>query len=99
MTIPQYGMDFYVGNVDGYLAIANIPFENTRNNSLAPMFVNKDAALCIDLPSLDLLSPAAPSYGLKVDVNMQGSEGKAEISLPGAKYPVLETILATIYGE
>ncbi len=99
MTIPQYGMDFYVGNVDGYLAIANIPFENTRNNSLAPMFVNKDAALCIDLPSLNLLSPAAPSYGLKVDVNMQGSEGKAEISLPGAKYPVLETILATIYGE
>lgn len=99
MTIPQYGMEFYVGNVDGYLAIANIPFENTRNNSLAPMFVNKEAALCLDLPSFNMLSPGGPEYGLKFTADMQGSEGKAELSLPGAKYPILETILAAIYGK
>lgn len=99
MTIPQYGMEFYVGNVDGYLAIANIPFENTHNNSLAPLFVNKNAALSFELPTLKVFSPAAPAYGIKVAVDMQGSEGKAEISLPGARRPILETILETLYGE
>lgn len=99
MVIPQYGMQFYVGNVDGYLAIANIPFENTRENSLTPLMLNKEASLCVELPSLNDMIPYGPEYGIKLIADMQGSEGKAELSLPGAKYPILETILTTIYGE
>lgn len=99
MTIPQYGMEFHVGNVDGYLALSNIPFENTRQNSLAPMFVNKDAAMTLEIPSLQLFSESAPAYGLKIKVEMGESEGKAEISLPGAKLPILETLLNTIYDK
>ncbi|MCM1137710.1 MAG: hypothetical protein NC221_03250 [Duncaniella sp.] len=99
MVIPQYGMQFYIGNVDGYLAIANIPFDNTRQNSLAPIMVNKEAALCVELPSLNNLIPYGPEYGIKLTADMQGSEGKAELLLPGATHPILETILASIYGE
>ncbi len=97
MVVPQYGMNFYIGNVDGYLAVSNLPFENTRKNSFAPMFVNKEAAATLEIPSLSVLSAGAPTYGIRLTVNMEGSKGNAELSLPGAKAPILETILTTIY--
>ena len=93
MVVPQYGMNFYIGNVDGYLAVSNLPFENTRNNSLAPMFVNKEAAATVEIPSLKAISAGAPSFGVKLTINMEGSKGKAELSLPGSDKPILETIL------
>lgn len=97
MVVPQYGMNFYVGNVDGYLAISNFPFDNTRQNSLAPIFVNKNAAAAIEIPSLQMLSSGAPSYGVMLTVGVEDSKGNAELSLPGSDKPILETILNSIY--
>ena len=97
MVVPQYGMNFYIGNVDGYLAVSNMPFDNTRSNSLAPLFVNKEAAVTVEIPSLRELSSMAPAYGIKLTVNMEGAKGSAELSLPGSDTPILETILNTIY--
>lgn len=97
MVIPQYGMNFYIGNVDGYLAMSNIPFEKDRRNSLAPLFDGKDAAAGIEIPSLSVFSTSAPAYGIKLTVSMEGAEGNAELSLPGTTAPILEAIFTAFY--
>lgn len=77
MSFPQYGGMFYMGEVDGCLGISTIPFDNTRNNPLAPVFVNKDAALSLDAGAL------IPSLrGLTLSVSMDS--GRGEIKLSGA---------------
>lgn len=93
MVIPQYGMNFYVGNVDGYLGIANFPFNPNQQNELSPLFNGKDGALSIDLPSLKLISPMAPEFGVKVTSQFAGDKGSAEITLPGMDEPILQAIL------
>ena len=93
MVIPQYGMNFYVGNVDGYLGIANFPFNPNQQNELSPLFNGKDGALSIDLPSLKLISPMAPEFGVKVTSQFAGDKGSAEITLPGTDEPILQAIL------
>ncbi|MDE6378588.1 MAG: hypothetical protein K2K72_07580, partial [Duncaniella sp.] len=76
-SFPQYGGMFYMGEVDGCLGIATLPFDNTRNNPLAPLFVNKDAALSLEAGTL---FPAL--RGLTLTVGMDA--GRGEIKLSGA---------------
>ncbi len=77
MSFPQYGGMMYMGEVDGCLGVSTIPFDNTRNNPLAPLFVNKDAALNIDAGAL------IPSLqGLTLSMGMDAGQG--EIKLSGA---------------
>ncbi len=97
IVIPQYGMNFYIGNVDGYLAVSNIPFEKDRRNTLAPLVDGKDAAAGIEIPSLSVFSTGAPAYGIKLTVSMEGAEGDAELSLPGSTAPILEAIFTAFY--
>lgn len=96
LIVPQYGMDCYIGAVDGYLAISNLPFENTRQNELAPLFNGKDMAVSVDLPTLKVFSPAAPAFGVKF--TLQGTEdgSQIEFSLNGTNKPILETLIATL---
>lgn len=96
MVVPQYGMNLYMGNVDGYFAVATFPFDNNRDNSLAPVFGGKEAAAVFSLPSVSLLSPSAPSWGLDVKAQFDGSKGQVELSLPGSEGSVLVNLLSLL---
>lgn len=96
MMIPQYGMNLYVGNVDGYFAVSNMPFSPDRQNSLAPIFNGKDGAVSIDIPSLKNFGPQMPDYGVKAKVQISTGSIDAELSLNGASEPILQAILRTI---
>ena len=75
MTFPQYGGMFYMGEVDDCLGISTVPFDNTRNNPLAPQFVNKDMALSADAGAI---LPAL--RGLTLSVSMDAGRGDIRIS-------------------
>ncbi len=96
MMVPQYGTNLYIGNVDGYFAVATFPFRNDRDNSLAPVFEGKDAAAVFSIPSLSLLSPSAPAWGVDVKAQFDGSKGRFELTLPGSQGPVLVNLLSLL---
>ena len=86
MVIPQYGRDWHIGNVNGCFAISTTGFDNTNNNSLAPIFVNRDMAadLALNLPD---------GTGVQVSANMTNGKGQVKISIPGTQTPLLVHIL------
>lgn len=94
MMIPQYGMNIYMGNVDGYLAVSNIPFEDNRQNSLAPVFNGKVGALSLSLPTLKVFGDGMPDYGVGVKVQMNPDNATGELVLTGTDRPILEVLLA-----
>ena len=96
MMIPQYGMNIYLGNVDGYLAVSNFPFESGRQNSLAPVFGGKVGALSFSLPTLKVLGGGMPDYGLGVKVQMNPDNAVGEINLTGTDRPILEVLLEAL---
>lgn len=90
MAIPQYGKTMYIGNVDGYLGISTIGFDNTRNNSLAPTFVNKDMAANLSLePYSDYVHGAPEGTGLVVSASMDNGKGVVKLKADGTQWPVL----------
>ncbi|MBD5333435.1 MAG: hypothetical protein HDR97_06835 [Bacteroides sp.] len=89
MSFPQYGGMFYMGEVDGCLGISTIPFDNTRNNPLAPIFVNKDAAMSLDAGAL------FPSMsGLTLTMGMDAGHGLIKLSGTDATAGVLDYLLS-----
>lgn len=96
MIVPQYGMNLYMGNVDGYFAVSNLPFEPTRQNSLAPVFNGKEGALSIDLPTLREFGPRMPEFGIKLQVQLNSDNTTAELSLNGSETPILQAILKAL---
>lgn len=97
MVIPhQYGTDLYIGNVDGYFAVATFPFDNNRNNSLTPIFVGKEAAASFSIPSLSAISPDAPNWGVNLKAQFDGSKGQVELTLPGSEGNVLPNLLTLL---
>lgn len=96
MTIRNYGLNLHLGNVDGYLAISNHPFSDNGQNELAPLFVNKDAAARLAIPSLQPLGPGLPAYGLNLQATVAGNDGGAELTLPGSEGSPLLNILSVL---
>lgn len=86
MMVPQYGKTLYVGNVDGCFGISTIGFDNSRDNSLAPTFVNKDMALNF---SMNPYSSQVEGVGLNLDASMAGGKGQAKLTVPGTQTPIL----------
>ncbi len=97
MAIPQYGKTMYIGNVDGYLGISTIGFDNTRNNSLAPTFVNKDMAANLSLePYSDYVHGAPEGTGLVVSASMDNGKGVVKLKADGTQWPVLVFLLTAM---
>ena len=97
MAIPQYGKTMYIGNVDGYLGISTIGFDNTRNNSLAPTFVNKDMAANLSLePYSDYVHDAPEGTGLVVSASMDNGKGVVKLKADGTQWPVLVFLLTAM---
>ncbi|MDE6393912.1 MAG: hypothetical protein K2K77_01110, partial [Duncaniella sp.] len=89
MIIPQYGREWHIGNVDGCFAISTIGFDNTANNSLAPVFVNRDMAADLNLNLPD-------GTGVKVTANMTKGKGQFKFSIPDSQTPLLVHILSIL---
>lgn len=96
MVINMDNNNFHVGTVDGYLAVSNIPFSPDQQNSLAPVFVNKKGAMSLNLPTLKIMSPAAPVWGISLTVESDGTAGKGKLTLNGTDGDILPTILKTV---
>lgn len=96
MMIPQYGMNLYMGNIDGYLAVSNLPFEANRQNSLAPVFSGKVGAFSLSLPTIKVFGDGMPDYGVGVKVQMTPDNAVGEVVLTGTDRPILEVLLAAL---
>ena len=97
IAVPQYGKTMYIGNVDGYLGISTIGFDNTRNNSLAPTFVNKDVAACVSLRPLSDFIPTAPKgTDLLLSMGMDNGKGEIKLQAGGTQLPVLLFLMDAI---
>lgn len=96
MIVPQYGMNLYIGSVDGYFAVSNMPFDNMRQNSLAPLFTGKEGAVTLELPSLRMLNPSAPAFGFKLTGQTGEGNTTAELALTGTTQPILQAILTAL---
>lgn len=95
IAVPQYGKEITIGNVDGYLGISTIGFDNTRNNSLAPMFVNKEMSLNIIAdPLSDYINGAPEGVAMELAIEMSGGKGQAKFALPGSNGPILTYLLS-----
>ncbi|MDE5725579.1 MAG: hypothetical protein K2L91_04450 [Duncaniella sp.] len=96
MAIPQYGTTLYMGNVDGYFAVATFPFSNNRDNSLTPVMEGKEAAALFTVPSLATLSDGAPEWGIDIKGQFDGSKGRIVATLPGSEGSVLVNLLSLL---
>ncbi|MCM1162904.1 MAG: hypothetical protein NC339_01425 [Muribaculaceae bacterium] len=96
ISINNYGLNLYMGNVDGYMAISNHHFSDTGENPLAPLFVNKEAAARVAIPSLKPYGPGLPAWGLNINASVAGTDGKILVTLPGTEGPVLVNILSAL---
>lgn len=90
MVVPQYGKNLYIGNVDGYLGISTKEFDNSRNNSLAPTFVNKELAFSTVFPMGD------DGVSLDASVSMAGSKGQAKMKIQGTEASTLMYLLSMV---
>ncbi|MCM1077045.1 MAG: hypothetical protein NC411_06770 [Bacteroides sp.] len=96
MMMPQYGMNLYMGNVDGYFAVSNIPFEANRRNSLASLFTGKSGALSLEIPRLSELGAGLPDYGIDVKAQMMPDATELRLSLGDSDQPVLKALLTAL---
>lgn len=97
IAVPQYGKTMYIGNVDGYLGISTVGFDNTRNNSLAPTFVNKDMAASVSLnPLSDFVSTAPEGTSVVLSASMDDGKGEIKLKATGTQWPVLVFLLSAV---
>lgn len=91
MVVPQYGKNLYIGNVDGYLGISTKEFDNSRNNSLAPTFVNKNLAFAAAFPM-------GGDDGITIDtsVSMASGKGQAKLKVNGTDSSTLVYLLSML---
>lgn len=88
------GTTFYLANADGNLAVATVPIESTRNNSLTPRVQNNDMALSVTIPSLAGYFRDAPSCGVDFSGVLKGNEMMLKCTFTGTKAGFLETLAA-----
>lgn len=95
MIIPQYGKTLYIGNVDGYLGISTIGFDNTLNNSLAPVFVNKDFAASVTLQPSSLFGgeETQPS-SLTLSATMDNGSGDVKLQAEGLSTSIITYLIS-----
>ncbi len=96
MVIPQYGMDIYAGNVDGYFAVSNLPFDPNRQNQLTPLFNGKFGAISVSLPALDQIGFGMPSFGVDLRAQITSESGEITVSLSGTDKPILSEIFKVL---
>ncbi len=86
------GTTFYLANADGNLAVATVPIESTRNNSLTSRVQNNDMALSVIIPSLTGYFRGAPSCGVDFSGVLKGNEMMFKCTFTGTKAGFLETL-------
>lgn len=97
LAVPQYGKTMYIGNVDGYLGISTVGFDNTRNNPLAPTFVNKDMAASLTLEPLSAYMPVATGdAGLVLTASMDNGKGSFKVKATGTQSPLLVFLMSAL---
>lgn len=94
MTKFSYqGTSLAVGNVDGYLTVANYDVKGGQDNKFGSMFQGKNGGAFLEIPSLRLIGPAMPEWGVRVEFTSEKTESKGKLTLPGCKEPVLQALL------
>lgn len=88
ITLPaDAGMPskLYIGEVDGYLAIATYPLDGKAENSFAPIVTGHEAAAAVNFPegAFEAERPDA-TYGIDIKFTLDGSEAHTRISFPGS---------------
>lgn len=96
MVIPQYGANLYLGTLGDYLALGTVPFVRTATPAVPPAFTGSQAAVAVALPSLRLLSPDSPEWGINLTGAVKSGQGQFSLTLPGSKESVIATILNTL---
>ncbi|MCM1484483.1 MAG: hypothetical protein NC043_09110 [Muribaculaceae bacterium] len=86
---------FYLGNVDGYLALSSWPLTPTYSNSLNPYFLSRKGAVAVLLPTLAPLMDSA-NFGVNFDVEVQTSMVTATLKLTGTDTPIIPAIMSLI---
>lgn len=90
------GMKIYIGNIDGNLGISTVPFESTRENSMAPAFESRFGGAYFMLPRGYKGMFDRP---VKVDANLQPQFMQLEMTFPDTKGPFLKTYLESAVNE
>lgn len=91
ISMNAYGMSLYAAAVDGYLGIATFPFSPTRNNELAPYFVNRQAGIYLNLPAIPMLDDAP---GIIADFQMQQAAASLSLECPQGLVSLMNFIAA-----
>ncbi len=96
-------MKIYIGNVDVHLVISTVPFESTRENSMAPAFESCFGGAYFMLPRgykgmFD--RPVQVRANLQpVRANLQPQFMQLEMTFPDTKGPFLKTYLESAVNE
>ena len=90
------GMKIYIGNIEGNLGISTVPFESTRENSMAPAFESRFGGAYFMLPRGYKGMFDRP---VKVDANLQPQFMQLEMTFPDTKGPFLKTYLESAVNE
>lgn len=87
----------YIGEIDGYLAIATYPLDGKAENSFAPVVSGHEAAAAVSFPAgaFQAERPDA-TYGIDIKFTLDGSEAHTRISFPGSDKSPL-SILSTLW--
>lgn len=87
------GQKFYLGNIDGNLALSSWPLTPTAENSLNKYFLNRRGGAVIILPSLGRMLNGT-DFGVTFDVEVQTSMITATLSLDGTDTPILPALMS-----
>lgn len=91
VTAP--GLKVYIGNVDGNLGLSTIPFESTRENSMAPAFGSRFGGAYFMMPGGYRGIFDRP---VQLKANLQPQFMQIEMIFPDTKGPFLKTCLESI---
>lgn len=90
------GMKIYIGNIDGNLGIATIPFEPTRENSMAPAFESRFGGAYFMMPQGYKGMFDRP---VQVKANLQPQFLQMEMTFPDTKGSFLKTYIESAVNE
>ena len=71
MSVPFYGSTLRLGNVDGYLAIANTPFDPDSENGLTTVFNGKQGAMSASIPPLGFVPGMQKGMNIEMQLEFQ----------------------------
>lgn len=101
ITLPdEAGMPskLYIGEIDGYLAIATYPLDGKSENSLAPVVSGHEAAAVVNFPAGAFESERSDTtYGIDIRFTLDKSEAHTRISFPGSDKSPLSIISSALW--